>query len=78
MGWYMIAAPGTEAGPCPGPCDHDFCREVRADADAVCMTCGKPIGFETKAYNIHQPDAEHAVCLWTRMAKERKRPIQQS
>lgn len=48
-------APGTReyslphlqrVGPCEKPCDHTDCERMRRDAEAMCLDCGQPIGYD--------------------------------
>lgn len=65
MGYAMIAAPGTEYGPCKEMCTHVDCEVYRDMANEICRFCGKPIGYERAYYR--DPDASdpmvHASCL---------------
>ena len=51
-----IPQPGTKLGPCAHTdhyghlCIHMDCREMRETADAECVYCGKPIGYDTRYY----------------------------
>ncbi|MFA5385101.1 MAG: hypothetical protein WC364_10630 [Eubacteriales bacterium] len=56
-----IAAPGTEYGPCKEPCSHTDCASSRSMAEAECIHCGKPIGYETSCYSTETGFA-HAKC----------------
>ena len=55
MGWGMIAAPGTEVGPCKEECKHTDCAVTRVMAESLCIHCNKPIGYEKKFYQITKP-----------------------
>lgn len=43
----MIPAPRSSTVPCSEECDHLDCRGARSVADTPCVTCGRPIGYET-------------------------------
>ena len=77
MGWATICEPGTDLGPCEEACTHPDCAMTRLDAQTKCITCLKPIGYETPYYGNRagvgpQPTrdentAEHASCLQMRL-----------
>ncbi len=46
MAGLAIPAPGTEFGPCEGPCEHRDCRATRAWAAETCPGCGQEPGYE--------------------------------
>jgi len=60
-----ISEPGTEFGPCPEPCHHTDCAQLRKTTEAICRFCDKPIGYAVRFYV--DPDNEksyvHALCL---------------
>jgi len=57
-----LPGPGTQFGPCDGPCGHSDCFATRRDATATCSFCLKPIGYETLFYR-HGYGLAHAACL---------------
>ena len=63
MGWGVIAAPGTKAGPCEGSCDHIDCQATRDEAARVCHHCEGQIGYETPYYRTDSGPV-HAACEW--------------
>ena len=74
MGWYMLAAPGTDAGPCKEECKHLDCAAVKKRAGTPCVICGEPIGYETKMYFLstvsENPEKmSHALCEWKKLEK---------
>ncbi len=64
----IMAAPGTEAGPCEGDCAHTDCATTRRWAESECRYCGEPIGYEIRFYRLPTRDGEgrsrlvHARC----------------
>lgn len=50
MAASMLSKPGTNVGPCAEPCHHHDCAEMRGMAAALCVYCGKPIGYDTRFY----------------------------
>lgn len=53
----MISSPGSHAfSTCSGECSHKACRVERATAAAPCVVCVKPIGYETKFYDLRPPE----------------------
>lgn len=75
MGWSSIAKPGDEFGPCKTECRHVDCAAARKEAEAVCITCGEPIGYETPRYGlVSRGDQEHARCAWKRIDEETRNP----
>lgn len=51
-----IPAIGTDLGPCEGVCEHTDCAANRREANASCAICSKPIGYETRFYQIERDD----------------------
>jgi hypothetical protein len=66
MGWYTIAAPGSECGPCTEPCEHTDCAATRKDAETICGLCGEAIGYDTPVYFGADGKHEHARCVWAK------------
>ncbi len=65
---------GEEIGPCiDADCGHNDCNQTRAMNATECMTCGKPIGYETRFFEI-DGEMEHESCFVERMASD-KRPV---
>jgi hypothetical protein len=62
MAASALASPGTVAGPCNGPCSHRDCAETRRMADANCVICLHPIGFNRRFYILGEGPV-HASCL---------------
>ena len=60
----MIAAPGTEYGPCKGECGHIDCLATRNMAAEVCHWCDKAIGYDRRFYDCrHEGNGYvHAGC----------------
>ncbi len=64
----IMAAPGTERGPCEGGCEHRDCATTRRWAESDCWYCDEPIGYEVRFYSLTMRDAEgrrrlvHARC----------------
>lgn len=73
MGWGMIAAPGTEVGPCKEKCQHTDCAATREMAESLCIHCKKPIGYETKMYHIKDNMYAHTLCVWEKEEQRQKR-----
>lgn len=73
-----VAQPGSQFGPCVEECMHRDCDASRRAARAACMTCGKPIGYETGYFSNREYDRqgrplgehtdtlEHALCAYGR------------
>ena len=64
-----ISKPGTAYGPCEDDCDHLDCRDTRAEAEALCVRCQQPIGYDARYYRVAEADAiggvpsvVHALC----------------
>lgn len=59
-----LPRPGTEVGPCEGDCDHLDCVETMRMAAQPCPYCSKPIGFQTRFYQLGTADQRlvHASC----------------
>jgi hypothetical protein len=74
-----LAAPGSQYGPCIEKCAHIDCNQTRADADAECPICRKPIGYDTRFYQFRwtSPGGApfdalgHAVCVEDHYEQER-------
>lgn len=51
----LIPRPGTQIGPCDktASCGHDDCKQTVADAASLCPKCGKPIGYDHRAFYYH-------------------------
>ena len=65
MAASTLPAPGTEYGPCGGPCAHTDCAHTRRMAAVVCPLCEEEIGYGRRFYNDGQPggfDLVHALC----------------
>lgn len=45
MAWVQFPFPGSDLGPCKGPCQHFSCNDIKRDADMPCQHCGKPLGY---------------------------------
>lgn len=77
----VLAAPGTENGPCNagerGPngvvlnCGHADCQTTRIMAATVCRYCCHPIGYERRFY-AHERSYVHASCLEARHDEGRR------
>ena len=52
MAAAILAKPGTEAGPCVEPCEHTDCAATRKMAEAECVWCDEPIGYDTRLYEV--------------------------
>ena len=50
MAATSLRAPGTEFGPCEDACCHVDCASTRGMAAALCVYCGREIGYETRFY----------------------------
>jgi len=79
MGWAKLPSPGTEHGPCRGPCEHKDCAETRGMADALCVYCGETIGFDAPFYHVRasgkKPEGyAHARCTWETIQATFPRP----
>jgi hypothetical protein len=65
MAAERLAAPGTEAGPCVGECQHTDCIESHRLAETPCVACSEVIGYDTRFY--HRDGAwtllVHARCV---------------
>jgi hypothetical protein len=57
----VLSKPGTNAGPCAEPCHHKDCAETRGMAAALCVYCGKPIGYDERFYQEGRA-LSHAEC----------------
>ena len=64
MAAASFAAPGTEAGPCVGACEHHDCASTRRQVALPCVHCGQPIGYDTPMFNV-TPDGDPA---WSKLA----------
>jgi len=62
MAWSVLAKPGTKFGPCKGECSHPDCACTREMAAALCIYCGKPIGYDTKLCGNHEKGYAHFIC----------------
>lgn len=62
MGEQLIHHPGHANGPCPGPCTHLGCQQLREMASQNCEVCGTPIGYECNFYEIANGSYAHALC----------------
>jgi hypothetical protein len=60
----MVPLPGTTYGPCLGGCEHLDCAALRRFAEADCVICLQPIGFERRYYE-HRLGLAHATCVET-------------
>ncbi len=58
----ILAQPGTAFGPCVEMCEHSDCGSTRAMAEAMCMHCDEPIGYDTRFYWIRNERYAHARC----------------
>jgi hypothetical protein len=68
-----LSAPGSRYGPCLEPCQHKDCAHTRAMASQLCITCGKPIGYEVAFFNAGAGDwksLQHEECLYDEIAQE--------
>ena len=69
----VLAAPGTEYGPCDSECRHTDCALTRAMADDLCTICGEPIGYDIRFYGERVTNGainavngyryQHAACI---------------
>jgi hypothetical protein len=62
MAAARIAAPGTDAGPCLGECEHTDCAAVRAQAEAPCYICKARVGYDVRYY-VTPEGAAHGRCI---------------
>ena len=70
MGYYFSPGkPGTEFGPCDGPCKHTDCPQMKAQAESTCRVCGEQIGYEEKIY-FEEGGCVHFVCYWKEVDKK--------
>lgn len=59
----ILHKPGSKLGPCAEACHHRDCAETRGQAAALCVYCGKPIGYETRFYvETGARSMAHAEC----------------
>lgn len=56
-----LSKPGSKAGPCAEACHHRDCAETRGQASALCVYCGKVIGYAIRFYQEGNALA-HAEC----------------
>lgn len=70
MAAAIVCAPGTEYGPCVDLCSHRDCAASRSQATAPCVTCGGPIGYDTRWYST-EAGPEHMRCAHE--AEDRRR-----
>ena len=61
MAAAILSKPGTKVGPCAESCHHKDCAETRGQAVALCVYCGKPIGYDARFYQEGNALA-HAEC----------------
>jgi hypothetical protein len=47
----ILAAPGTQFGPCAESCRHIDCAATKAQAASPCAVCHEPIGYEVPFYD---------------------------
>jgi hypothetical protein len=47
-----LQRPGTQRGPCIGPCVHPHCTGMRHLATMPCLICGGALGWETPLYQF--------------------------
>lgn len=52
MAASRLPQPGTEFGPCENECKHIDCKQTREMAESICHFCQKPVGYETRFYQI--------------------------
>lgn len=79
----ILAAPGTEYGPCEGECQHTDCAATRSTATAECIHCDEPIGYDTRFYLVDEyfdqrwvPGLEqHRVYAHARCEESRHGPV---
>lgn len=45
MASIVLAAPGTDHGPCTANCEHADCALTRYVAEETCQLCNLPIGY---------------------------------
>ncbi len=71
----IMAAPGTEYGPCADACEHTDCAATRKRAQSICFHCKKPIGYGVRFYDVGKPGAMtsvHALCEEIAIEKEQR------
>ena len=56
-----VPPPASEYGPCLFHCQHADCAALRRMAEADCVICLAPIGFD-RAYIEHRLGLAHATC----------------
>ena len=69
MGWYTMAAIGSEYGPCVEPCKHTDCAKNREDLLKTCEICGEIIGADVPMYFVghaKEGKVEHLRCVMKR------------
>lgn len=68
MAAASLAAPGTEYGPCEGTCEHTDCAATRRMAEAPCVRCREPIGYDVAFFREEGGDPyteiAHAKCVY--------------
>jgi hypothetical protein len=78
MGFVVMPKPGTRLGPCRGrDCGHTDCAASRAAAEACCLWCGQPIGYDTPYFRDEACSA-HAACAWAEQAARQARERRQA
>ena len=58
----VVSPPGTKYGPCKEPCNHVDCAASRGQASALCVYCGKPIGYASAWITEQNRSVAHWTC----------------
>lgn len=67
---------GEPLGPCPQVCEHGDCQATRRMANALCVRCGKTIGYEVGFFDVREHGTDgpihehmaHATCEYARVS----------
>lgn len=71
----IMPEPGSKYGPCVNECEHSACNVTKKRAALICHHCDKPIGYDTRFYDVGVPgkwSCVHALCEEIAIENEQK------